>query len=270
MSLALTPLLRLKPVKLPKKEKAWQDVPWKVIYPAKEEKKEPAEKVLAKAPAEPKPQPQPPPPPVAEVKKAEPEVRKEEPKKVTMEPKKVEGQKPKVVPPVASQPVRIAGPKAEHRHLTFALGYGSSFGGAGGFVQINTKAGISLHAGVGMYPAKFVYSGTDWVKNEVFYSVGIKYYLPFKTRSFTPYMDLQYGGLSVEAAQIVTGIWEYSYILSHEQKTLWGPSFLGGAEIRFGRFGLDGAVGISYNLTDWQYLDKNLYFTFDAGLVIYF
>ncbi len=272
-SMALTPLPRPKSIKLPKKEKAWQDVAWQVIAAVKAEKKKPAEKVLAEAPAEPKPQqppPQPPPPPVPELKKAEPEVKKEEPKKVTTEPKKVEEEKPQVIKPVPPQPARIAEPRRESRLLTFGLGYGSSFGGAGGFVQLNTKMSISLHGGVGMYPTKFIYSGTDWVKNEVLYSVGVKYYLPINSRSFSPFIDLQYGGLSVEAAQIVIGIWEYSYVLSHEQKTLWGPSFLGGAEIRFGRFGINGAVGISYNLTDWQYLDKNFFFTFDAGLVIYF
>jgi hypothetical protein len=204
------------------------------------------------------------------VKKAKPEVKKEKPKTVTAEPKKVEEEKPQVVQPVPPQPVRIAEPRRERGLLTFGLGYGSSFGGAGGFIQFNTKAGISLHGGVGMYPTEFIYSGTDWVKNEVLYSVGVKYYLPFNTRSFAPYIDLQYGGLSVEAAQVVIGIWEYSYVVSHEQKSLWGPSFLGGAEIRFGRFGLNGAVGVSYNLTDWQYLDQKLFFTFDAGLVIYF
>jgi len=272
-SLALTPLPRLKPIKLPKKEKAWQDVAWQVISPVNAEKKEPAEKVLAQAPAEPKPQTpptQPPSPPVPEVKKAEPEVKKPESKKVATEPKEVEKEKPQVIQPVPPQPARIAEPRGKRRFLTFGLGYGSSFGGAGGFVQLNTKAGISLHGGVGMYPSEFIYSGTDWVENEVLYSVGVKYYLPFNTRSFAPYIDLQYGGLSVEAAQVVVGIWEYSYILSHEQKVLWGPSFLGGAEIRFGRFGLNGAVGLSYNLTDWQYLEKNIFFTFDAGLVIYF
>ncbi len=273
-ALALTPLPRVKPINLPKKVKAWQDIAWRVISPKKAEKKEPAEKVLAEARTEPKPikppPPQPPPPPVPEVKKAQPEVKKEEPKAVTTEPKKVEKEKPQVVQPVPPQPARIVEPRRERRLLTFGLGCGSSFGGAGGLVQLNTKAGISLHGGLGMYPTKLIYSDTDWVENEVLYSVGVKYYLPFNTRSFAPYIDLQYGGLGVEAAQVVVGIWEYSYILSYEQKALWGPSFLGGAEIRFGRFGLNGAVGISYNLTDWQYLDQNLFFTFDAGLVIYF
>jgi hypothetical protein len=204
------------------------------------------------------------------VKKATPEVKKEKPKAVPAEPKKVEGKKPQVIQPVPPPPARIAEPRRKRGLLTFGLGYGSSFGGAGGFIQFNTKASICLHGGVGMYPTEFIYSGTDWVKNEVLYSVGVKYYLPFNSRSFAPYIDLQYGGLSVEAAQVVIGIWEYSYVLSHEQKSLWGPSFLGGAEIRLGRFGLNGAVGVSYNLTDWQYLDQKLFFTFDAGLVIYF
>jgi hypothetical protein len=205
-----------------------------------------------------------------EVKKIEPEVKKEKPE-TKPEAKKEEPKikpEPKKTAPI--QPARMAQPRRGPGLLTFGFGYGPSFGGAGGFLQLNTKFGLALHGGVGMYPTKIIYSGTDWVKNELLYSGGIKYYLPFKSGSFYPYFDLQYGGLSVEAAQIITGIWESSYVYSHEQKTLWGPSFLAGAEIRMGRFGINGALGISYNLTDWEFLKQNLFFAFDASLVIYF
>ena len=57
---------------------------------------------------------------------------------------------------------------------------------------------------------------------------------------------------------------------SQEQKTLWGPSVLAGAELRLGRIGLDSALGISYSLTDWEFLEKRLFLAFDVGLVFYF
>jgi hypothetical protein len=137
-------------------------------------------------------------------------------------------------------------------------------------LQLNTTAGFAVHGGLGYYPTTLIYSETDWVKNKILYSLGIKYYLPFKSSFFSPYVDLQYGGLRVEAAQIVLGVWDYTYVLGHEQKTLWGPSALAGAELRRGRFGLNGAVGVSYALTEWEYLEQNVSFSFDLSLLIYF
>jgi hypothetical protein len=273
VSLGLTALPKSQSFKFPRKEPQRQDVAWQIIAPVKVEKPEPA-------PAVEKPKETKPTPPAPDVKKVQPEPGKEEPAaksevkkvepKIKPEPKKPEKEKP---PPAQAAPVRpspVGVPRKGRGLLTFGLGYGSSFGGAGGFIQLNTKAGIALHGGVGMYPTRIIYSETDWVKNELLYSVGIKYYLPFQSRSVFPYVDLQYGGLSVEAVQIVSGIWESSYVYSHEQKTLWGPSFLAGTEIRKGRFGINGALGISYNLTDWEFLKQNLFFAFDASLVIYF
>ncbi|MEW5902018.1 MAG: hypothetical protein AB1715_11195, partial [Acidobacteriota bacterium] len=115
-----------------------------------------------------------------------------------------------------------------------------------------------------------IYSETDWVKNQTFWSVGLKYYLPFKSSSIYPYVDLQYGGLRIEAAQVVIGIMDQSYVYSQEQKSLWGPSILAGAEIRRGRFGLNGAVGMSYVVTKWEFLQKNLSLAYDLCLAIYF
>jgi len=245
--MAPTPVPRPRFISLPKKEKARQDLVWPIITPLKEEKKKPPEQVLVEPPKKTKPARLAPAP---EVKKVQPEIKKERPAPV--------------------QPSQIVQPKGARGPLTFSLGYGPSFGGAGGFLQLNTKLGLSLHGGVGIYPTKFIYSGTDWVKNELLWSAGIKYYLPFGSRSIYPYIDLQYGGLSVEAAQIITGIWESSYVYSYLQKTLWGPSFLAGTEIRIGHFGINGAAGVSYNLTEWEFIKQNLLFTFDASLVIYF
>jgi hypothetical protein len=273
-----TAMPRPRSIALPKKEKVRQDEAWPIIVPAKEEKKKPPEQVIVEAPKKIKPAK---PAPAPEVKKVQPEIKKEKPEKkaelkkevtkIKPEPEKPKKEKPpQIIKPAPVQPSQRVEPQRARGPLTFSLGYGPSFGGAGGFLQLNTKLGLSLHGGVGMYPTKFIYSGTSWVKNELLWSAGVKYYLPFKSRSLYPYIDLQYGGLSVEAAQIITGIWESSYVYSYLQKTLWGPSFLVGTEIRIGRFGINGAAGVSYNLTKWEFIKQNLLFAFDASLVIYF
>ncbi len=283
-SLALTSLPKSRSFKFPRKEPQRQEIIWKPLAVA--EKKEEKKVIRVEAPKETKP---PQPQPAPRVKKEEPEVKKEKPEskpevkqeepKIIPEVKKVEKEekpqviptpKPPTAPPTPVQPPRMVEPRKGRGLLTFGLGYGSSLGGAGGFLQLNTKYGLALHAGVGLYPTKIIYSETDWVKNEPLYSVGLKYYLPFKSASVYPYLDLQYGGLRVEAAQLVMGIWESSYVYSHEQKTLWGPSLLAGSEIRLGRFGINGAVGISYNITEWEFQKQKLFLAFDASLVIYF
>ncbi|NOR15950.1 MAG: hypothetical protein GQ544_09610, partial [Candidatus Aminicenantes bacterium] len=166
-------------------------------------------------------------------------------------------------PPVAPQvrPPRETGP------VTLSLGVGTSTGGAGGFFQYNTKAGLALHAGIGMYPTSFIYSDTDWVKNEMLYSVGVKYYLPFKSQYLRPYFDVQYGGFTIEAVQIIVGIWEYQYIYKNEQKALYGPTALVGGEVRLGTLGLNLAAGVSYAATAWEWKSQDLYFSFDFSLI---
>lgn len=155
--------------------------------------------------------------------------------------------------------------------LTMSLGYGPSLGsGIGGFIQLNTRAGFSFHIGAGYYPTSYFYSEYDWVKNRVLYSVGIKYYLPFGKNRIRPYLDLQYGGISIEAVRIVTGIWYYNYTYENIQKTLMGPSLLAGMEIKMGALGLNGALGLSYNTTEWDYLVRDYFLTGDVGLLIYF
>jgi hypothetical protein len=153
--------------------------------------------------------------------------------------------------------------------FALGLGYGASKGGMGGHVQFNLSKSLAVHAGIGYYPAALIYSETDWVNNTVLYSAGFKYYLPFGTEQVRPYLNLQYGGFTVEAVQIIEGIWEYEFIYRNEQKALFGPQALIGGEIRLGRFGFNAAVGAAYALTDWEWLSQDLYFTFDVGLLFY-
>ncbi len=174
---------------------------------------------------------------------------------------------------LTERPPTIAEPKQPPKSplLTMSLGYGPSLGsGIGGFIQLNTRAGFSLHIGAGYYPTSYFYSEYDWVKNRVLYSAGIKYYLPFGNNRIRPYLDLQYGGISIEAVRIVTEIWYYNYTYENIQKTLMGPSLLAGIEIKMGALGLNGALGLSYNTTEWDYLVRDYFLTGDVGLLIYF
>jgi hypothetical protein len=154
--------------------------------------------------------------------------------------------------------------------ITLGLGYGQSLGGAGGFIQLNTKSGISFHGGVGYYPTSYVYSDCDWVRDVALFTGGIKYYLPLGADPLRFYLDLQFGGIGVEAAQIIEGIWQYNFVFDYRQKTLWGPSFLGGLELRLGRMGLNGAVGLSYNTTKLDWDIQDYFLTFDLGFLLYF
>jgi hypothetical protein len=284
--IGLTPIPRGQTFRFPRREPQRQEMAWMPPAPAEKKveakaalplkKEKPPEKGLTEASKEskpPQPQAAPPAKPTVpriekeEKPKPEPEAKKEK-AKVRPQPEEVE-RKPQFQPPRA-QPSRTAAPRRGPGAFRLGLGYGNSYGGAGGFLQVNIGMGVSLHGGVGMYPTTMVYSGTDWVKNEVLYSAGLKYYLPIGSGALLPYLDLQYGGLRVEAAQIVSGIWESSYVYSHEQKTLQGISFLAGTEMRLGRLGLNGSLGASYSLTEWEFLQQKLFLAFDVGLVVYF
>jgi len=213
--------------------------------------KKPVAKEPEPKPKETKPAPKPAPPEVSKKPPArEPEPKPAEPQPVTM---------PQVRPP-------RKGPG----FLSLGLGFGSSFGGAGGCLQLNSAWGLSLHAGVGLYPTRLVYSETDWVENEMLWSIGLKYYLPIGTPSFSPFIDAQYGGLKVEAAQVIIGIWDYQYVFSHEQKSLWGPSLLAGVELRLGHLAFSGAVGAAYATTSWDFAESRFSFVFDTGLMVHF
>ncbi|MFZ2054280.1 MAG: hypothetical protein WAU81_08795 [Candidatus Aminicenantales bacterium] len=242
---------------LPKKERSLQDAVWQILPPAVAEIPKEPEKTEAA------PQPE---------KKKEAEIHEVPPPTPTPKKKEAERAKPEVEPvkPQTIKPARIPAPRKGLGRLTFGLGYGSSFGGAGACLQLNIGKGIAVHAGTGIFPTTLVYSDTDWVKNKPLWSVGIKYYLSIKSPLFYPYVDIQYGGLRVEAAQLVIGIWDYDYVYSREQKSLWGPSFLTGVEIRKGRFGICGALGISYVTTSWDFLQDRVSLSFDTSLVIHF
>jgi hypothetical protein len=252
-TLALTAPLKSRSFSFPRKEIPLQETAWKVEEKPEVKEAQPAvpQPVIApkteeKAEAQPKP---------TETKVPPPPEKKPEPK------------------PVAPQPIRVAPARPARKgpgFITLGLGYGSSFGGAGGSLQLNTQMGLSLHVGIGLYPTSLIYSETDWVKNEMMWSVGLKYYLPLSSTSFFPYVDIQYGGQRVEAAQVVIGIWDYNYVMSQEQKSLSGPSFLGGFELRKGRIGITAAVGVAYTTTSWKYLESKVALVFDAGIVFHF
>lgn len=154
--------------------------------------------------------------------------------------------------------------------LAIGLGYGPSYGGFGASLQLNTKSGFSLHAGAGYYPVTYIYSDYGWLKNQILFSAGIKYYLPFKGDTARPYFDLQYGGLTVEAVQLPIGYYEGVPILENVQRNLYGVSFLGGLELHFGRIGAKGALGISYNTTEWEYWDRDLFLNGEFAIIVYF
>ena len=186
----------------------------------------------------------------------------------------VKTERPPVKEPqiITQKPQKIMRSKLplERPLFTLSLGYGPSQGGFGGFIQLNTAANISVHWGIGFYPTSIFYPDFDWVQGRMMYSVGVKYYLPWKSDHVRPYLDFQYGGISVEAVRVVTGVWYYTYIYEDIQKTLWGPSLLAGLELRIGSMGLNGAVGVSYVVTKWDYWDQPLFLTADFGVLISF
>lgn len=167
-------------------------------------------------------------------------------------------------------PAKTISPMGKFRLITFGIGYGQSHGGAGGFIQFNTKAGLSFHGGIGYFPAYLIYSGSDWVRSTMLFSGGLKYYLPLRVNPLSLYLDLQFCGIGVEAAHIFSGVFYNGPLFDNVQKTLWGPSLLGGVEVKMGRIGLNGALGFSYNITEAEWLDQTIFLTFDFGLLIYF
>lgn len=154
--------------------------------------------------------------------------------------------------------------------IVLGIGYGQSHGGFGGFIQLNTKSGFAFHGGVGYFPASLFYSEYDWVSNTVLFSGGLKYYLPLDADPIYLYLDLQFGGIGVEAYQFIVWDWYSGLYLDTDQKTLWGPSLLGGLEIKMGMIGINGALGISYNITEVEWSDQNFFFTLDCSLLVYF
>jgi hypothetical protein len=266
-SKALTSLPKGRSFNFPRKEAPLVEAAWKIEEkPLAQEAKPPAPQPVVAQKPEVKVETPPKPP---EAEKPPPEEKQPQPAEVK-EPVPEKKPEPKPAEPQPVRAARVSPPQKGPGFITVGLGYGSSFGGAGGSLQLNTRMGLSLHAGIGLYPTSLIYSETDWVKNEMMWSVGLKYYLPLSSSSFFPFLDVQYGGQRVEAAQVVIGIWDYNYVMSQEQKSLSGPSFLGGFELRKGRFGITAAAGVAYTTTSWEYLQSKVSLAFDAGLVIHF
>ena len=246
---ALWEVIRTEPVRAAPKPKP---VPPK-IPPAQAELETATQKESAKA----KPEP-------VEIKPTEPQPAAAG--KAKPETKERAGEPPEQIKPPTQAP--YTGPQVKlPARLSLGLGYGSSTGGFGGFVQYAISPRLALHGGVGYYPTSLVYSETDWVKNQVLYSLGLKYYVPILSGSVRSYLNIQYGGFTVEAVQIIEGIYEYEFIYRNEQRTLFGPQALLGGEFHLGPLTLNAAGGAAYALTDWEWLPRDLYFTFDLGIL---
>lgn len=250
-SLAFTSIPGSMPMVLPALPQLSQALVWEIVVtrPTPLPEKKPAKQDL--------------PPPPVEPPKKEVEVKEE-----ITEPEKEEVKEEQIqVKPTSQQPTvpaKAIGP------FILSLGIGTSQGGIGAFVQYNIRWGLAFHAGGGYYPTSLIYSETDWVKNEMLFSVGVKYYLPFKPEIFRPYLNLQYGGFGVEAVQVIVGIWEYEYIYENEQKVLYGPSVHAGSELKLGTLGLNAAIGFSYATTSWEWLSQSFYFSADFSVLYYF
>ena len=175
--------------------------------------------------------------------------------------------KPEQIDPPAQAPYYTQPQAKLPARLSLGLGYGSSTGGFGGFVQYSLSPNLALHGGAGYYPTALIYSETDWVENQVLYSFGLKYYIPIVSQSVRGYLNVQYGGFAVEAVQIIEGIYDYEFIYRNEQKTLFGPQALLGGEFHLGPLKLNAAAGAAYALTDWEWLPQDFYFTFDLGFM---
>ena len=76
--------------------------------------------------------------------------------------------------------------------------------------------------------------------------------------------------MTVEAVQVPTGIWYGEKTYENVQKNLYGPSLLAGTEWRLGRMGLNGALGLSYNTTEWEYWERDLFFNGEFAIIVYF
>lgn len=206
------------------------------------------------------------PPAAKAVKEEKPAAAVDEKKEALEEEKEVEP--PQQIIPPSQSPYDRPQVRLPAR-MTLGLGYGSSTGGLGGFVQYAVRPNIALHGGIGYYPTSMIYSETDWVENQVLWSLGLKYYIPIVSQSVRAFLNVQYGGFMVEAVQVIEGIWDYEFIYRNEQRSLYGPQALLGGEFRLGPLSVNAAAGAAYALTDWEWLPQDLYFTFDLGLIFH-
>ncbi len=154
--------------------------------------------------------------------------------------------------------------KKEFKLITLSSGLGQSYGGIGVFAQLNTEIGVSFHGGIGYFPSFFISQDyNELLVDQILFSGGIKYYF-FSTKRLHPYLNLQFGGIGVEVMTL------FGIPLFYTQKTLWGPSILGGVEIKLGAIGFVGAFGVSYSLTKIDWSEQNIFMTFDLGMLVYF
>ena len=168
-------------------------------------------------------------------------------------------------PPARSavEPIRIT-PVPKKSESSIGLGYGTSYGGFGLCAEFKGGTPFAGHVGIGYFPAKSA-TGEDFVNDIVMGEVGFKVYFKEAQTSFRPYMDVQFGAVGVAANSDWYG---------REQKTLIGPSLLGGArvvpnpEAMGNRFFFDVAFGVTYftNNPEWSPFDSDIQATLDLGL----
>lgn len=151
--------------------------------------------------------------------------------------------------------------------IVFSGGYGQSFGGLGISSQVHLSPEVGLHGGVGYFPSSLI---ADFVPDVILLSLGIRLYAPLELNPFYPYMDMQIGGIGVEAVQYFDSLYGYS----EEWEILIGPSFLLGCEVRFELMdgiggGFFGGLGLSYITNDIDWLNQKILLTLDMGVSLY-
>lgn len=152
----------------------------------------------------------------------------------------------------------------EYPSFSFGLGYGNSYGGLGVCGQVDLMEMIALHAGIGYFPAI-----EEPAEDTLLFSAGGTFYPKMDLEPFKPYVDLQFGGIGIEAREYIDWWGE----IEREQKTLWGISILGGAEIWLSdNFALDAALGLSLNLTEIEWVEEeaDIFLALDAGIMVRF
>jgi len=153
----------------------------------------------------------------------------------------------------------------EYPYFALGFGFGNSYGCFGVCGQVGLTEMVALHAGVGYFPAI-----EEPVEDTLLFSTGVTFYPKMDLEPFKPYVDLQFGGIGVEAREWIDW-WGY---IEREQKTLWGISILGGAEIWLfdNNLGLDAGLGLSLNLTEIEWVEEKgyIFLALDAGIMVRF
>ena len=152
----------------------------------------------------------------------------------------------------------------EYPSFSLGLGYGNSYGGLGVCGQVDFTGMLALHAGVGYFPTI-----EEPMEDTLLFSGGVTFYPKIDLDPFKPYVDLQFGGIGVEAREWI----DWWGDIEREQKTLWGISILGGAEIWLSEnFCLDAALGLSLNLTEVEWVEEevNILVALDVGIMVRF